>query len=145
MDPKYLVYGDESVNNNMVTYAIFVYPPSFYTDAVEILNKVKNNNFPDKNIPLHARVLFHKHQREKSQLDFLNDDLVIDLYAQLFEALNKPHFKKIVAFANKNDFPTEVEGDSIKRPIKINDKSLIAFHVTDTSSILAEPRNYFLG
>jgi hypothetical protein len=128
MNTEYLVYGDESVSNNIVSYGVFACPPSHYLEAIEVLNRVKINFMGNKTFPLHARILFSEDQRRKNNCAFLNDEIVFDMYSSLFDMLDKRYFKKIIVIADKRDFPKrEIDMGGKFRNIKICDKSLIAF------------------
>lgn len=128
MSIKYFAYGDESVNNNIVAYSIFACPPAHIEEAVEILKSSKINQKEANDYSLHARVLFSKDQRRKAGCECLDDDDVFKVYEKLFDSLNKPHFKKIIAIADKREFPKEMAtSNTIVSSLKITDKSLISF------------------
>lgn len=125
---KYHVYGDESVSNNIITYALFACSPSVENEALEILDIIKVNVTGKNDYPLHCRQLFHKHQREKMGLASLDEKNVRDLYFQLFTALNDFKFKKLIVIADKHMFPEKnIPKSGIFPEMPINDKTLITF------------------
>ena len=69
MKPNHIsLYGDESVNNNIVCYAICVIPTKLIEPAEKILKELKKDfNIPE-NYFLHCKELFNGHERER--LDF---------------------------------------------------------------------------
>ena len=124
----YHVYGDESVSNNIITYALFACSPSYESEVLRILDNVKVDVMGRNDFSLHCRQLFHKHQREKMGFAYLDENKIRDLYFRLFTALDNFKFKKIIVIANKHEFPEKnIPGSGWAPNITINDKTLISF------------------
>ncbi len=76
------IFGDESVNNNIVCYSVIVFKTEMLLLAENILEKIKDEFGVPKNYFLHAKELFNGHERSK--LEFTIDiEKIKNLYLKI--------------------------------------------------------------
>lgn len=120
------LYGDESVNNNIVCYAICAIPTNLVKPAENILKDLKKKfNIPEKYF-LHCKELFNGHERER--LDFnINLENIRNLYMEI--AYKFKTADMICCYVDKREIKNEKEviewGGGVKTELYFGDKELI--------------------
>jgi hypothetical protein len=100
------VYGDESVNNNIVCYAICIIPTNLVESAENILKDLKKQfNIPE-NYFLHCKELFNGHERER--LDFnISLENIRNLYTEIASKFKTANM--ICCYVDKREIKNEKE------------------------------------
>ena len=119
------IYGDDSINNNIVCYAIFILPTKLIPSLEEFILAVKKKvGIPEK-YRLHCRELFHPHQREKLPFT-ITEEKVYQLYNHIAKSIESIDI--ICSYADKRSFPKEEEidfGNGNKQQIYYGEKEMI--------------------
>jgi len=92
------IFGDESVNNNIVCYSVIVFKTEMLLLAENILEKIKDEFGVPKNYFLHAKELFNGHERSK--LEFTIDiEKIKNLYLKIANEFQSAD--KLCCYADK--------------------------------------------
>ena len=92
------IFGDESVNNNIVCYSVIVFKTEMLLLAENILEKIKDEFGVPKNYFLHAKELFNGNERSK--LEFKIDiEKIKNLYLKI--ALEFQSADKLCCYVDK--------------------------------------------
>lgn len=128
MKPNHIsLYGDESVNNNIVCYAIYAIPTNLVEPAENILKDIKKKFNIPQNYFLHCKELFNGHERER--LDFnINLENIRNLYVEIAHKFKTAD--TICCYIDKREIKNEKEvidfGDGVtKTELYFGDKELI--------------------
>jgi hypothetical protein len=126
MNSNISIYGDESVNNNIVCYAICIIPTDLVEKAEILIRDIKNQFNITQDYFLHCKELFNGDERKN--LNFNIDLKTVENF------LNKVACKfrtadMIVCYADKREIRKEKEvidwGNGVKTEIFYGDKELI--------------------
>lgn len=133
------IYGDESVNNNIVCYAICVFPQGIVKIGENLIKLIKNEFDIPEDYFLHCKELFHGCERGKLDFDIQLED-VKNLYRKIayeFKAVNM-----ICCYADKRGFKKEEVidwGNGHKTKMYYGDKELI--HLCKNGAMVEIVRN----
>ncbi len=117
----YLCYGDDSINNDIIAYAIIGIKNDRVDKFINDYNELKKNYNLEKDTVLHCRELFHSSKRSKNyQLSKLTYDEVSQMCIEIIDLCCDHELPRpILAYDLKKKYPNK-----FKRKQKFEDASM---------------------
>jgi len=112
-DAPFLAFGDDSQHKGLLTFAYIVVPKSKTQRLMRELDRLKRQFRIPKDVPIHCRVLFSGHQREKCGLAHFKRDDPLRLVHHVVTLMNKYDLFIRYAFAREETWKGLWEGKSV--------------------------------
>ncbi|KAA3442116.1 hypothetical protein C7I87_32275 [Mesorhizobium sp. SARCC-RB16n] len=100
-------FGDESCGTTHVTYAVLSMPEGRQAQVEGQIAETKRSKGGTEADRLHCREIFHPGARQKTAWAALDNDDVFALYGAIADSIAAGPVRRIVAIANKADFPKD--------------------------------------
>ena len=105
MTVVYHVYGDESISDNAVVYAVIIVPVDLMQEAEQVISKVKNRYGGSESDELHCSKLFNVEARRHSPWAHLEDEQVYALVVEHALALSRIGAQFRIGFVDIDSTP----------------------------------------
>lgn len=121
------VYGDESVSNNAVVYAVIVVPVDVLKNAEQVVAKIKERFGASPCTELHCSKLFNHEARKRSPWAHLSSDQAYALAEDFATALARLRLGFRIGFVDKSQAPKELPEEGPFKAMRLDSKHLIGF------------------